>query len=435
MNGRCDGCRVRTGSRNISRDRSNITCPILAATKEIPVQGIVVQICPCNDFHFFKLATVISSCKGHNRIITSVNNIILPTTFKRGWFRFHTIDGQLSRHFRTCGICYSNHVTGIGINCMVTIQNTRLSCYSTRLQGSIRCYDRLSRSIRYCCSDFIIIIIQDNGRSRLSTGHCYRRLGVGFLQQACLNRWCCKSLHWSRHIICSVIFIGNGHHTRWWNGIRFKVLWSGNIWVSSLKSLPNLIFFSLSETTCVINKSTRCHRRNRITNTIILRQNLNTKRACHWLLSRISHYKRNIINFPRRYDLCLPNSPHNIKGHCTIFQCRGLRHVDAIHTIATRSVANALNIISCRIGFHNIISLINVIRVINRNHGIIGWSEIVLGRTETGISIYTISVTRIPLARCRTKHRIDQAIASTLSLAFHGIDLNCRIGQASTNCF
>jgi len=84
MNGRCDGCRVRTGSRNISRDRSNITCPILAATKEIPVQGIVVQIRSCNDFHFFQLATIVRRCKGHNRIITSVNSIILPTTFKRG---------------------------------------------------------------------------------------------------------------------------------------------------------------------------------------------------------------------------------------------------------------------------------------------------------------------------------------------------------------
>jgi len=84
MNGRCDGCRVRTGSRNIASDRSNITCSILAATKEIAVQGIVIQIGSCNDFHFFQLATVISSCKRHNRIITSVNSIILPTTFKRG---------------------------------------------------------------------------------------------------------------------------------------------------------------------------------------------------------------------------------------------------------------------------------------------------------------------------------------------------------------
>ncbi len=276
MNGRCDGCRVRTGSRNISRDRSNITCPILAATKEIPVQSIVVQIRPCNDFHFFQLATVISSCERHNRIITSVNNIILSTTFKRRRLRFHTIDSQLGRHFRTCGICYSNHVTGIGINRMVTIQNASLSRYATRLQGSIWCYDRLSRSIRYCCSDFIIIVIQDNGRSRLSTGHCYRRLSVSFLQQACLYSRSYKTLHRSHHIISSVIFISNGHHTRWWNRIRFKVLWSGNIWVSSLKRFPNLIFFSLSEATCVINKSTRCHCRNRVSNTIILRQNLDS---------------------------------------------------------------------------------------------------------------------------------------------------------------
>ena len=254
---------------------------------------------------------------------------------------------------------------------MVTIQNTSLSCYSTRLQGNIRCYDRLSRRIRHCCPNFVVIVIQDNGRSRLSTGHCYRRLGVGFLKQSCLNSWCCKSLHWSRHIIGGVIFISNGYHTRWWNGIRFKILWSGNIWVSSLKGLPNLIFFGLSETTCVIDKSTRCHRRNRITNTIILRQNLNTKRTCHWLLSRIRHYKRNIINFPRRHDLCLANSPHDIKGHCTIFQGRCLWNINAIHTIATRSIANAFNTISCRNGFHNIISLIDIVRVINGNHGII----------------------------------------------------------------
>ena len=275
MNGRCYGCRIISRCSDISRNRCNITSSVLATTKEIPVQSIVVQVRSCNDFHFFQLATVISSCKGHNRIITSVNNIILPTTFKRGWFRFHTIDGQLSRHFRTCGICYSNHVTGIGINCMVTIQNTRLSCYSTRLQGSIRCYDRLSRSIRYCCSDFIIIIIQDNGRSRLSTGHCYRRLGVGFLQQACLNRWCCKALHRSTYIISRVVLISNGHHTRWWNGIRFKVLWSGNIGVSSLKRFPNLLFFSLGQVSSIIDKRRCRHSRNRITNAIILRQNLN----------------------------------------------------------------------------------------------------------------------------------------------------------------
>ena len=276
MNGRYYGCRIISRCSDISRNRCNITSSVLATTKEIPVQSIVVQIRSCNDFHFFQLATVISSCKGHNRIITSVNSIILPTTFKRGWFRFHTIDGQLSRHFRTCGICYSNHITGIGINCMITIQNASLSCYSTRLQGSIRCYDRLSRSIRYRCSDFIIIIIQDNGRSRLSTGHCYRRLGVGFLQQACLHRWCCKSLHWSRHIICSVIFIGNGHHTCFWYRVFLEVFWSGNIGVSSLKRFPNLLFFSLGQVSSIINKSRCHHSRNRITNTIILRQDLDS---------------------------------------------------------------------------------------------------------------------------------------------------------------
>ena len=181
MNGRCDGCRVGTSSRNVSRDRSNIACSILAATKEIPVQGIVVQICSCNDFHFFQLATVISSCKSHNRIITSVNGIILPTTFKRGWFRFHTIDGQLSRHFRTRSVSYSYGITGIWIHRIITIHDASFGCYSTRLQGSIRCYDRLSRSIRYCCSDFIIIVIQDNSCSRLSPRHRYRCLSIGFL--------------------------------------------------------------------------------------------------------------------------------------------------------------------------------------------------------------------------------------------------------------
>jgi len=276
MNGRCDGCRVRTGSRNIARDRSNITCSILAATKEIPVQGIVVQICSCNDFHFFQLATVISSCKSHNCIITSINGIILPTTFKRGWFRFHTIDGQLSRHFRTCGICYSNHITGIGINCMVTIQNTSLSCYTTRLQGSIRCYDRLSRSIRYCCSDFIIIVIQDNGRSRLSASHCYRRLGVGFLQQACLYSRSCKTLHRHSYIIRSIVLIGNGHHTCCWNRVFLEVFWSCNIRISSLKSFPNLLFFSLGQVSGIIDKRRCRHIRNRITNAIILRQNLDS---------------------------------------------------------------------------------------------------------------------------------------------------------------
>ena len=254
---------------------------------------------------------------------------------------------------------------------MITIQNASLSIYATGLQGSIWCHNRLPRSIRYCCSDFIIIVIQDNGRSRFSTGHCYRRLSVSFLQQACFYSRCCKTLDRSGYIICGVIFISNSHHTRWWNRIRFKILWSGNIWVCRFKSLPNLFFFSLGQVSGVINKSTRCHSRNRVSNAIILWQNLNTKRTCHWLLSRIRHYKRNIINFPRRYDFCLANSSHDIKGHCTIFQGRCLRNINAIHTVTTRSVANAFNTISCRIGFHNIISLINVIRVIYRNQGIV----------------------------------------------------------------
>ena len=275
MNGRCDGCRIISRCSDISRNRCNITSSVLATTKEIAVQGIVVQIGSCNDFHFFQLATVISSCKRHNRIITSVNNIILPTTFKRGWFRFHTIDSQLGRHFRTRSVSYSHGITGIWIHRIITIHDASFGCYTTRLQGSIWCYDRLSRRIRYCCSDFIIIIIQDNGRSRLSTGHCYRRLGVGFLQQACLYSRRCETLHRYGHIIRSIVLIGNGHHTRWWNGIRFKVLWSGNIGVSSLKRFPNLLFFSLGQVSSIIDKSRCRHSRNRITDAIILRQNLN----------------------------------------------------------------------------------------------------------------------------------------------------------------
>ncbi len=181
MNGRCDGCRVGTGSRNISRDRSNITCSILAATKEIPVQGIVIQIGSCNDFHFFQLATIVRRRESHNCIITSIKDIILPSTFKRGWLRFYTINGQLSRHFRTCGICYSYRITGIWINRMFTIEDSSFGCHSTCLQLHCRCHNRLTCSICYCCSDFIIIVIQDNGRSRLSTGHCYRCLSIGFL--------------------------------------------------------------------------------------------------------------------------------------------------------------------------------------------------------------------------------------------------------------
>jgi len=83
MNGRCDGCRVRTGSRNITRDRSNITSSVLATTKEIAVQGIVIQIGSCNDFHFFKLATVIRCRESQNSIIASIDGIVFPTTFKR----------------------------------------------------------------------------------------------------------------------------------------------------------------------------------------------------------------------------------------------------------------------------------------------------------------------------------------------------------------
>ena len=202
---------------------------------------------------------------------------------------------------------------------MITIQNASLSCYSTRLQGNIRCYDRLSRRIRHCCSDFIIIIVQDNSRPWLSPRHRYRCLSISLLQQTRLHSRSFEPLNRSGYIICGVIFISNSHHTRWWNRIRFKILWSGNIWVCRLKSLPNLLFFSLSQVSGIIDKSCRCHSRNRVSNAIILWQNLNTKRTCHWLLSRIRHYKRKIINFPRRYNLCLPNSPHNIKGYCTIF--------------------------------------------------------------------------------------------------------------------
>ena len=133
MNGRCYGCRIISRCSDISRNRCNITSSVLATTKEIPVQSIVVQVRSCNDFHFFQLATVISSCKGHNRIITSVNNIILPTTFKRGWFRFHTIDSQLGRHFRTRSVSYSHGITGIWIHRIITIHDASFGCYTTRL--------------------------------------------------------------------------------------------------------------------------------------------------------------------------------------------------------------------------------------------------------------------------------------------------------------
>ena len=77
-----------------------------------------------------------------------------------------------------------------------------------------------------------------------------------------------------------------------------------------------------------------------------------------------------------------------------------------------------LHTISCRNGFNNIISSINVIRVINRNQGIVGRPLIILGCTETGISIYTIPVTGSCWPGCRTKHRIDLLILSTLCLTF-----------------
>ena len=133
MNGRCDGCRVRTGSRNITRDKSNITSSVLATTKEIAVQGIVIQIGSCNDFHFFKLATVICCRESHNSIITSIEGIVFPTTFERRWLRFHTIDSQLGRHFRTRSVRYSHGIAGIGIHRIITIHDASFGCYTTCL--------------------------------------------------------------------------------------------------------------------------------------------------------------------------------------------------------------------------------------------------------------------------------------------------------------
>ena len=83
MNGRCDGCRIISRCCDISRNRCNITSSVLATTKEIAVQGIVIQIGSCNDFHFFKLATVICCRESHNSIITSIEGIVFPTTFER----------------------------------------------------------------------------------------------------------------------------------------------------------------------------------------------------------------------------------------------------------------------------------------------------------------------------------------------------------------
>ena len=83
MNGRCYGCRIISRCSDISRNRCNITSSVLTATKEIAVQGIVIQIGSCNNFHFFKLATIICSCESQNSIITSIEGIVFPTAFER----------------------------------------------------------------------------------------------------------------------------------------------------------------------------------------------------------------------------------------------------------------------------------------------------------------------------------------------------------------
>ena len=133
MNGRCDGCRIISRCCDISRNRCNITSSVLATTKEIAVQGIVIQIGSCNDFHFFKLATVICCRESHNSIITSIEGIVFPTTFERRRLRFHTIDSQLGRHFRTRSVRYSHGIAGIGIHRIITIHDASFGCYTTCL--------------------------------------------------------------------------------------------------------------------------------------------------------------------------------------------------------------------------------------------------------------------------------------------------------------
>ena len=133
MNGRCDSCRIVTRCCDISRNRCNITCSVLATTKEISVQGIVIQIGSCNDFHFFKLATVICSRESQKSIIASIDGIVFPTTFKRRRLRFHTIDSQLGRHFRTRSVRHSYGIAGIRIHRIITIHDTSFGCYTTCL--------------------------------------------------------------------------------------------------------------------------------------------------------------------------------------------------------------------------------------------------------------------------------------------------------------
>ena len=133
MNGRCDGCRIISRCCDISRNRCNITSSVLATTKEIAVQGIVIQIGSCNDFHFFKLATVICSRESQNSIIASIDGIVFPTTFERRRLRFHTIDSQLGRHFRTRSVRHSYGIAGIRIHRIITIHDTSFGCYTTCL--------------------------------------------------------------------------------------------------------------------------------------------------------------------------------------------------------------------------------------------------------------------------------------------------------------
>ncbi len=89
MNGRCDGCRIVTVA---------VISPVIGATSPFhtgyyqrnSVQGIVIQIRSCNDFHFFKFATVIRCRESQNSIIASIDGIVFPTTFERRKLRFRT---------------------------------------------------------------------------------------------------------------------------------------------------------------------------------------------------------------------------------------------------------------------------------------------------------------------------------------------------------
>ena len=133
MNSCRNGCRISTCCRNITCNWRYISRTVLGSTKEITVQSIVIQISSGNNLHFFELATIISSGKGQNCIITRIDNVVFSTTFKGCRLGFDTIDSQLGSHFRSCAICDCNRVTSIWINRVITIHDASFSRYTTSL--------------------------------------------------------------------------------------------------------------------------------------------------------------------------------------------------------------------------------------------------------------------------------------------------------------